>query len=64
MIYYASFFPVLCRHSVWLHFCLGRIYIFSAELFSIAFLSGLQIKSNRYIAELSDIIFCAYSTMY
>lgn len=55
----------LCTHSVWLQFCSGCIYIFfSAELFSIAFLSSLQIKSKRYIAELSDIIFCAYSTMY
>lgn len=44
-------------------FCLEHIY-FPPELFSIAFLSGLQIKSNRYIAELCDIIFWAYSTMY
>ena len=40
-------------------------HIFFLLKFSrLVFLSGLQIKSNRYIAELSDIIFCAYSTMY
>lgn len=62
-----DFFSVLCTHSIRLHFCLGDyiyIYIILPWTFSIAFLSGLQIKSNRYIAELYGIIFCTYSTMY
>lgn len=54
---------VLCAHPVQLHFCLEHVY-FPPELFSIAFLSSLQIKSNRYIAKLRNIIFGAYSAMY
>lgn len=46
------------------HIFLGTHIYLCPELFSIAFLSGLQIKSNRYIAELCDIIFSAYSRMY
>lgn len=57
------FFGSLYTFNIVTFFCLEHIY-FPPELFSIAFLSGLQIKSNRYIAEPCDIIFWAYSTMY
>lgn len=64
LIYYAWFFQFFVHIQYGYIFAQDAYIFFSAELFSIAFLSGLQIKSNRYIAELSDIIFCAYSTMY